>query len=184
MDRRAIGMALAAALIPLAAPAAAQEPDNAVSCIYAAFSPEDREIALLMIAREISQGGKFLPSSRNVASVEAMIDDGSAQCSARFHWAKARSEAARDFTMTALLGEAIDQSLQAGGRTVAPLDEFYRSNPGTLSMRANGSKQLAEFLEANGWERPADQELVMAGLYVDTLALKDQAQAKFVAVRR
>ena len=121
MNRRAIGMALAATLIPLAAPAAAQEPDNAVSCIYSAFSPEDREIALLLIAREISQGGKFSPSSRNVVSVEALIDDGSAQCGARFHWPKGRSEAARDFTMTALLGEAIDQSLQASGRTVAPL---------------------------------------------------------------
>ena len=51
-------------------------------------------------------------------------------------------------------------------------------------MRANGNKQLAEFLKANGWERPQDQELVLAGLYVDTLALKDQAQAKFAAVRR
>ena len=86
--------------------------------------------------------------------------------------------------MTALLGEAIDQSLQASGRTVAPLERFYRNNPGTLSMRANGNKQLAEFLKANGWERPQDQELVLAGLYVDTLALKDQAQAKFAAVRR
>lgn len=184
MIQRAIGMALAAALLPIAAPAAAQEPDNAVSCIYAGFSPEDREIALLLIAREISQGGKFSPSSRNVASVDALIDDGSAQCSARFHWSKARSDAARDYALTAFLGEAIDQSLQASARTIAPLEEYYRTNPGALSLRADGVKQLAEYLGAHGWEKAERQELVLAALYVDTLALKDQARTKFSAVRR
>lgn len=177
-------MALAAFVLAFAAPVAAQEPDNAVSCIYAGFPPEDREIALLLIAREISQGGDFSASSRNVASVDALIDDGLAQCRARFQWAKARSDAARDFTMTALLGEAIDQSLQAGGRTVAPLEKFYRSNPGALSLRANGSQMLADFLKSNGWEQPDEQELVLAGLYVDTLALKDEARAKFGSTKR
>lgn len=184
MIRRTIRMALAGVLLPIAAPALAEGPVNAVSCIYAGFSTEDREIALLLIAREISQGGDFSSSSRNVASVEALIDDGSAQCSARFHWPKGRSEAARDFAMTALLGEAIDQSLQASGRTVALLEEFYRSTPGELSRRAEGIEQLTEYLRTNGWEQAEQQELVLAALYVDTLALKDQARTKFSAVRR
>lgn len=86
--------------------------------------------------------------------------------------------------MTALLGEAIDQSLQASGRTVALLEEFYRSTPGELSRRAEGIEQLTEYLRTNGWEQAEQQELVLAALYVDTLALKDQARTKFSAVRR
>lgn len=146
-----------------------------MSCIYAGFVPEDREIALLLIAREVSQGGGFSPTSRNVASVEALIDDGLAGCSSRFHWNKVRSDAARDFALTALLGEAIAQSLQASGRAVAPLEQYYLSNPGAASQR----KPLAEFLAANGWEQPSEQELILAGLFIDALALKDQARARF-----
>lgn len=184
MIRSALCIAVAAAFWPIAAPAAEQEPVNAVSCVYAGFSAEDREIALLLIAREIAQGGKFAPGSRNAASVDALIDDGLEQCRARFHWGQGRSDAARDYTLTALLAEAIDQSLQAGGRSVVPLEQFYRRHPDALSRRTNDSMALAAFLKSNGWKEPREQELVLAGLFIDALALKDQASAEFAAAGR
>lgn len=184
MIRRALCMAVIAVIWPMAAPAAEPEPVNAVSCIYAGFTPEDREIALLLIAREISQGGKFSAASPNFAAVDALIDDGLAPCSARFHWDKGRAAAARDFTLTALLAEAIDQSLQASGRSVVALEQFYLAHPGANALHAKSSKSLAEFLRSNGWKEPSEQELVLAGLFVDALALKHQASADFSTVGR
>lgn len=178
MIGRGFATGLAAWSLMLAAPALAQQPLNAVACTYDSMGPEDREIALLLVAREFGQGGKFAPSSRNVSAVNDLIADAQHKCRLRFGWSVVRADAASNYALAAILGEAIGQSLQSTGRSIAPLEQFYRQNPVSQAGRGN-QRKLAGYLAEQGWEEATDSELFLAWLYLETLMAKDQERRRF-----
>jgi len=97
-----------AAPVPAAAPAAAPVlPGNKVQCVYDYMAVEDREMALLLFAREIANGGRFRKGSPNVQAVDRLIEEAHEKCLARFNWSVARSDAATGYALAAVLVEAL-----------------------------------------------------------------------------
>lgn len=177
---RGIGTGLAGAGLMLAAPVQAQQAVNTVSCAYDGMGREDREIALLLIAREFAQGGKFDLSSRNVTAVNELIAAAQQTCRKRFGWTARQSDAATNYALTAILGDALDQSLQAGGRSIAPLEQYYRENEAARrSGKAGPGARLGSYLSANGWDGASEPELSLARLYIEILIGKDLARREF-----
>lgn len=175
-------------LLLVAVPACAQVPEpprNTASCAYDSLSAEDREIALLLIAREIIGGARFDAGSPNVAAVERLIGEARTRCMARFNWAGQRAETASGYAITALLREAILQAVAAHGLQSAPLDAYYTGNRAALASRRNlrqaDTARLRAYLSARGWAGAGEGPLAMAGLYIETRMLNDSAARLFAA---
>lgn len=190
MNLRRITLGLMPCLIAGALPVAAQAqganqkpPGNTAACIYETMPAEDREIALLLISREFAGGGRFGQSSRNLDTINELIEESHSRCLARFNWSVGRSQAATGYALTAILADALEQSLQSIGLSAAPLHAFYRENRQVLTGRdrlpAAQRERLRAFVKAQGWADPKEPELALAALYVESLMLKDQAQRQF-----
>jgi len=190
MNLRRIALSLVPSLVAWALPVAAQvqganqkPPGNTAACIYETMPAEDREIALLLISREFAGGGRFGQSSRNLDTINELIEESHSRCLARFNWSVGRSQAATGYALTAILADALEQSLQSIGLSAAPLHAFYRENRHFLTGRdrlpAAQRDRLRAFVKAQGWADPKEPELALAALYVESLMLKDQAQRQF-----
>lgn len=179
--------AVAQAVVPAPVVQAASQPQpgNSVRCVYDYMSDEDREIALLLLAREIVDGGRFRKTSPNVQAVDRLIGDAHEKCLSRYNWSVGRSNAATGYALTAILGEALVQALESYDRPLPVLDDFYQANRQLLSGRNDLSRpeqtRLSDHLKRNGWAEASEGELALAGLYVETLMLKDQAAREFNA---
>jgi hypothetical protein len=176
--------AVHAQTIPTPAPiSAAPLPDNTVSCVYDYMSAEDRELALLLIAREIVDGGRFSKGSKNVQAVDRLIEDAHELCLNRFNWSIGRSNAAMGYALTAILAEALSQALDSFGHPSSPVAEYYRENraalAGKIDLNRTDQDKLAAYLKLKGWEKAAEAELALAGLYLETFLLKENAQRDF-----
>ncbi|MFM5950259.1 MAG: hypothetical protein ACKOPM_13700 [Novosphingobium sp.] len=160
-------------------------PANSVSCVYDYMSEEDREISLLLIAREIVDGGNFRKTSKNVKGVDRLIEEAHQKCLARYNWSIGRSFSATDYALTAIMGEALDQAMIAVGYPVVPLGDFYRDNVPVLAgknrLSAADQTRLKEHLKARGWEKATEPQLALAGFYVETMMLKAESQRRFNA---
>ena len=194
MNLRRIALGLVPGLVAGALPVAAQVqrtgqganqalPRNTAACIYETMPAEDREMALLLISREFAGGGRFGQSSRNLDTINELIEESHSRCLARFNWSVGRSQAATGYALTAILADALEQSLQSIGLSAAPLHAFYRENRHLLTGRdrlpAAQRDRLTAFVKAQGWADPKEPELALAALYVESLMLKDQAQRQF-----
>lgn len=182
MQGKKAPMRIPAALLALtiaASPAAAEVappaglPGNTVTCAYDYMGPEDREIALLLVAREIIDGGKFGKTSANVVSVERLIAEAREKCLDRFSWSIGRSEAADSYAMTAILGEALVQAIETFKLPVTPLAEFYRQNRLLLNTRSTlgltDRLKLRGFLKEHGWADAREVDFALGGFYIETL---------------
>ena len=179
---------LAAAQVLFTAPVAAQGPSlpgNTVSCVYDYLSAEDREIALLLIAREIVDGGGFSKASQNVQAVDRLIEEAHQKCLTRFNWSIARSDTASGFALTSILAEALGQAIESFGYPIGPLGDHFRENRLALSgkrdLTSADKDRLYARLKLSGWDKAREAELGLAALYVETLMLKDRALRQFTA---
>lgn len=168
---------------PATAPATAPLPGNRVQCVYEYMGTEDREMALLLLAREIADGGRFRKTSPNVMAVDRLIEEAHEKCLARFNWSVARSDAATGYALAAILAEALRQALDTFGYPVAPLETYWTDNRNRLAARnilaASDQDQLSAFLRERGWEAAEDDELSLAALYLETRLLQEQAERRF-----
>lgn len=167
---------------PVAVPAAPL-PGNKVQCVYDYMSLEDREMALLLLAREIADGGRFRKSSPNVQAVDRLIEEAHAQCLARFKWSVIRSDAATGYALAAILAEALGQAIDSFGYPLAPLDGYLADNRARLAGRSvlgpSDREQLNALLKSNGWDKASEDELALARLYLETRLLQAQADRRF-----
>lgn len=163
----------------------APPPGNTVRCVFEYMSAEDREMALLLMAREIVDGGRFRKTSKNVQSVDRLIEEAHQKCLDRFNWSIGRSDASTGYALTAILSEALSQALDSFGKPMAPIIDYYTVNRAGLVGKSNlsGSQQdrFTGYLKDNGWEGAEAAELVIAKLFLETMLLKDQAQRQFNA---
>lgn len=158
-------------------------PANTVSCAYDYMGPEDREIALLLLAREIIDGGKFRPGSKNVMAVDRLISEAQEKCLDRYGWSIARAQTASGYAMTAVLSEALDQAIASFELPIGPLNGFFAENRSQLANRsslgANNLLRLKTYLRGQGWDKARDVDFALAGLYIETLMQKAQAAIIF-----
>lgn len=176
--------ATGAPTVPAPVPiSAAPLPGNTVTCVYDYMSAEDREMALLLIAREIVDGGRFSKSSRNVRAVDRLIEEAHERCLDRFNWSIGRSNAATGYALTAILAEALSQALDSAGHDAKPIADFYRENrmalAGKYALSPSDETRLKDYLKAKGWDSIADTDFALAGLFLETFMLRDGAQREF-----
>lgn len=172
----------APAAVPIVAPAPPL-PGNNVQCVYEYMSVEDRELALLLLAREIADGGRFRKTSLNVQAVDRLIEEAHEKCLARFNWSVARSDAAMGYALAEILAEALGQAMETFGYPIAPLNSYLAENRSRLVAKSPiGTAErdkLSLHLKENGWEKAAQDELALAALYLETRLLQDQAGRRF-----
>ncbi|HCF24493.1 MULTISPECIES: hypothetical protein [unclassified Novosphingobium] len=174
----------APAPVTATAPAVAKAlPANSVSCVYDSLSDEDREISLLLIAREIVDGGSFRKTSKNVQGVDRLIEEAHQKCLARYNWSIGRSFSATDYALTAIMHDALAQAMEAIGFPASPLGEFYRDNlpalAGKSRLSAADQARLKEQLKAKGWDKANEAQFALAGFYIETMMLKAESQRRF-----
>lgn len=176
---------VAAAPPPPASAAPAAPPGNSVRCVYEFLTPEDREIALLLLSREMAGSGRFRATSRNVRAINRLIEEAHGKCLDRYNWSFGRSDAALGYAMTAILSDAVMQSLDGFGQPVDRIDRYYAENRTALSNRKEldeaDRQRLADYLKENGWKAGEKGELELAALYLESLLLRDAAQRQFMA---
>lgn len=162
---------------------AAPLPGNDARCVYDYMTAEDREMALLLLAREITDGGRFRKSSRNVIAVDRLIEDAHRKCLARFKWTAGRSDAATGYALAAILAEALSQAIDSFGHPLAPVDAYYSANRARLTgpgkLAAADRDQFTLTVREQGWETADEAEISLAILYVETRLLQDQARRQF-----
>lgn len=170
---------------PVAQATPAALPGNSVRCVYEYMSAEDREMALLLMAREIVDGGRFRKTSKNVQSVDRLIEEAHQKCLNRFNWSIGRSDAATGYALTSILSEALSQALESFDKPVAPVIDYYTANrasfAGKSDLTPTEQSRFAAYLKDKGWEGAESAELAIAGLYLETMLLKDQANRQFNA---
>lgn len=187
---KAAAMALALVLAPgalhaqSATPvAAALLPGNNARCVYDYMSEEDREMALLLFASEALGGGRFRKSSKNVQIVDRLIEEAHEKCLDRFAWSIGRSEAARNYALTALLGEGLRQVLIVDDFPVAKVDAYFAANRLALSHKSEiqgaDKDRLTSWLIEQGWDADKADALNMAALYLETQMLLDRTERFF-----
>lgn len=185
MKRGHIIRAVAAVLALFAAPAAAQVASlrNTVSCVHDSLSIEDREIALLLIAREIMDGTGFSQASPHVAAVERLVAEAHDRCLDRFNWSAMRSETASSYAITRLVGEALSQAIESYGLPRDPLEAFYTANRAQLARQPKLTEpdkaRLQSYLTGHGWGEAEEGPRVMAALYIETRMLNETAAHLF-----
>lgn len=199
--QQCLGLALAGLALAAGSPASAQDaitpapaaapvvvpapplPGNKVQCVYDYMSVEDREMALLLFAREIADGGRFRKTSPNVKAVDRLIEEAHEKCLARFNWSVARSDAAMGYALAEILAEALGQAIETFGYPIGPLDSYLTDNRTRLlgkgAMGTAEQDQLSLHLKENGWEKAAQDELALASLYLETRLLQVQAERRF-----
>lgn len=164
--------------------AAAPLPGNNARCVYDYMSDEDREMALLLFASEAIGGGKFRKTSKNVQIVDRLIEEAHEKCLDRFAWSIGRSEAAKNYALTAILGEGLRQVLMVDGFPVTKVDAYFAANRATLSRKDEivgaDKDRLNSWLIEQGWEADKSEMLTMAALYLETQMLLDKSERFFV----
>lgn len=186
--KAALALALAVAPGALqaqsAAPvAAASLPGNNARCVYDYMSEEDREMALLLFASEAIGGGRFRKSSKNVQIVDRLIEEAHEKCLDRFAWSIGRSEAAKNYALTAILGEGLRQVLIVEDFPVAKIDAYFAANRMALSRKNEiegaDKNRLTSWLIEQGWDADKADALNMAALYLETQMLLDKTERFF-----
>lgn len=186
----AAAVALALGVVPgalhaqtAAVVATAPLPGNNARCIYDYLSEEDREMALLLFASEAISGGKFRKSSKNVQIVDRLIEEAHEKCLDRFAWSVGRSESAKGYALTAILGEGLRQVLLVDGLPVAKVDAYFANNRAVLSRKTEiegaDKERLTSWLIAQGWDADRADTLNMAALYLETQMLLDRSERFF-----
>ncbi len=176
-------MAQTPAPAPVVQAVATPLPGNNVRCVYDYMGAEDREMALLLMAREIADGGRFRKTSKNVMVVDRLIEEAHQKCLNRFNWSIGRSDAATGYALASVLSEALSQAVDSFGKPMAPIAEYYTTNRASLAGKYDLTRtqqvRFTAYLKKNGWEGAESAELAIAGLYLETLMLKDQANRQF-----
>jgi hypothetical protein len=174
------GHAQVAALV-----AAAPLPGNNARCVYDYLSEEDREMALLLFASEAIGGGRFRKSSKNVQIVDRLIEEAHEKCLDRFAWSIGRSEAAKNYALTAILGEGLRQVLLVEAFPVTKVDAYFAANRAALSRKTEiegaDKNRLTSWLIEQGWDADKTDSLNMAALYLETQMLLDRTERFFAS---
>lgn len=182
------GQAAPAPAAPKAAPRAAPPtaaplPGNTVRCVYEYLSPEDREIALLLLGREMIDGGNFTDASKNIQVVNRLLAEAEAKCLDRFNWSIGRSKSATNWALTQILSEALVQALDYAGSKPADVDAYYAENRpllrGKRAIEGADKEALNAYLIEKGWDAESKAQLGLAAIYLETYVMKDSDERWF-----
>ena len=171
--------------VVISAAAAAGVPSNSVDCVYTMMSPEDREMALLLLEREAASDVKSHSGSRNLKVLARLMDEARAKCSAPYKWSSVSSDAAMGYAMNVLMSTGLSQTLEAKGQKTEQIDEYYAKHRTDLAGIENitGTKadEFKNYLNQSGWVKSDPSLLRLANYYLEALIAREQPNQTFAA---
>ena len=174
-------------------------PDN-VTCIDAAMTAEDREIALVMFAESTQNGqpdveqAAVLPSeeeasdahpfaSELMAVVFELLEEAHMRCLDLYPWNSGQSEASRMSAFLGILGDAIAKTVKLEGLDLKIADAFYETHKKKLIHRnrltAAEKTALTTHLQGASWPTDDQALLDLTADYIETLMMKDMLRRAF-----
>lgn len=165
--------------------AASLVPSNSVHCVYDLMSTEDREMALLLLEREVASETRLHAGSRNLQVIDRLVDEARVKCAQPFAWSSGRSDAAVAYTMNELMSEGVAQALEAKGHGTGEIEEYYGQHRAELAglARIEGAKAAAfrTNLFDQGWTKDETATLATAEFYLEALLARDRQALIFAA---
>ena len=169
-------------------PAASLLVSDTVHCAYDQMSTEDREMALLLLEREVGSSSKTHENSPNLKVIDRLVDAARDKCAAPYAWTSRRSAAAVAYAMNELMSEGVAQALVAKGHSVAPIEEFFtvrRSDlAGISEITGANSEAFRAYLITRGWEKSESSSLGIAEFYLESLLHRDSEARRFTAATK
>ena len=169
-------------------PAASLQVSDTVHCAYDQMSTEDREMALLLLEREVGSSNKTHENSPNLKVIDRLVDAARDKCAAPYAWTGGRSEAAVAFAMNELMSEGVAQALEAKGHPIAPIEEFFTARRGDLAglsdITGANSEAFRAYLITRGWEKSESSSLGIAEFYLESLLHRDSEARRFTAATK
>jgi len=184
MTLRAFTCLAAVAGIALAGPALAAPPPG-IPCLYDALRPEEREIIQYLLMGNRYAGRSPFVALDEPGGIKPYIDAAGELCRTTYGWSRARVRSAQTYTVSALLRDALDSTLQTDGYdTSAIVDYFERVRQPVWSGRMSIDRALAGLpghLKASGWEIRNELTENLAKNYFILLGTKENAALGFAA---
>ena len=181
-------VAQTSALPPRVTPASSLAVSNTVHCAFDLMSTEDREMALLLLEREVGSSSTTHENSPNLKVIVRLVDAARAKCAAPYAWTGGRSDAAVAFAMNELMSEAVAQALEAKGHSIAPIEEFFTLRRGDLAglseITGANSEAFRAYLITRGWEKSESSSLGIAEFYLESLLHRDSEARRFTAATK
>ncbi len=178
---------------PVALPAGVSPPaslqvSDTVHCAYDLMSTEDREMALLLLEREVGSSSKTHENSLNLKVIDRLVDAARDKCAAPYAWTGGRSEAAVAYAMNELMSEGVAQALEAKGHSIAPIEDFFTARRGDLAglseITGANSEAFRAYLITRGWEKSESSSLGIAEFYLESLLHRDSEARRFTAATK
>jgi hypothetical protein len=193
-------------LFVAASPAIAADapPADGVDCAYRAMAPEDREIALVMMAESMDQHDAMKAqqaetaangaadtaesdaspfASEQMAEVAELLEESYLRCLDLYPWSSGQADAARIHAMLTLMGDAMAEALKLQKLDIAVANAFYDANRKKMANRRelNAAEKLAlaAHLEAAGWPKDDQQLQALARAYVEMKMGQDMLRRAF-----
>jgi len=164
-------------------PAASLQVSDTVHCAYDQMSTEDREMALLLLEREVGSARKSHLDSPNLKVIERLVDEANAKCSKPYAWSPEQSEAATVYAINELRREGFAQALEAKGHSATQIDAFYDHHRIHLArdsqIKGKAAAVFFRYLNDLGWKKDDDISLARAELYLNSLLNRDSQACLF-----
>ena len=178
-------LAQSAALPPQVSTAASLEVSNTVHCAYDLMSTEDREMALLLLEREVGSSRKSHVGSLNLKVIDRLVDEARARCATPYAWSRGRSDAAVSYAMNELMSEGVAQALEAKGRSAAPVEAYFTQHraefAGMSEIKGADAEAFRGYLLAQGWTKSELTTMAIAEFYLESLLTRENEAQQFAA---
>ncbi len=187
------GLALAASpasaqsapLPPQVSTEASLKVSNTVHCAYDQLSTEDREMALLLLQREVGSERKVHAGSPNLNVIDRLVDEAQVKCAGPFAWSSGRSDAAVAYAMNELLSEGVAQAIEAKGHSATQVESYFAEHrkelAGLSEIKGAESEAFRSYLIAQGWAKSESAVLAIAEYYLDSLLNRESETLRFAA---
>ena len=173
------------ALPPQVSTAASLDVSNTVHCAYDLMSTEDREMALLLLEREVGSSRKSHANSPNLKVIDRLVDEARARCAAPYAWSRGRSDAAVSYAMNELMSEGVAQALEAKGRSAAPVDAYFVQHRAELTgmseIKGANAEAFQGYLIGQGWAKSETTTMAIAEFYLESLLTREDEAQHFAA---
>ena len=174
-----------AALPPQVSTAANLDVSNTVHCAYDLMSTEDREMALLLLEREVGSKSRSHANSPNLKVIDRLVDEARARCATPYAWSRGRSNAAVSYAMNELMSESVAQALEAKGRSAAPVDAYFAQHraglAGMSEIKGSNAEAFRGYLLDQGWMKSEATTMAIAEFYLESLLTRENEAQHFAA---
>ena len=166
-------------------PAASLQVSDTVHCAYDQMSTDDREMALLLLEREVGSSRKDHVNSPNLKVIDRLVGAARDKCAATYAWSGGRSVAAVAYAMNELMIEGVAQALAAKGHSIAPIEEYFAAHRSALAdvneITGANAEAFRAWLITRGWEKSEGASLGIAEFYLESLLHQDSEARRFTA---